>query len=63
MLVSFFLFFFQGYAVLLILIKGYELNPVLKVLVACLFSMLITGLIIYLSEIFFDNDILEIRLC
>ena len=50
-------FFLPGYAVLLILTKGYEVNPVLKVLVAYLFSMLITGLIIYLSEIFFDNDI------
>ena len=50
-------FFLPGYAVLLILIKGYRVNPVLKVLVAYLFSMLITGLTIYLSEIFFDNDI------
>ena len=50
-------FFLPGYAVLLILTKGYRVNPVLKVLVAYLFSMLITGLTIYLSEIFFDNDI------
>ena len=50
-------FFLPGYAVLLIITKGYEVNPVLKILVAYLFSMLITGLIIYLSEIFFDNDI------
>jgi hypothetical protein len=49
-------FFIPGYAVLLLLTKRYRVNPVLKVLIAYLFSMLITGLIIYLSEIFFDHD-------
>jgi hypothetical protein len=49
-------FFVPGYAVLLLLTKRYRVNPVLKVLIAYLFSMLITGLILYFSEIFFDND-------
>jgi hypothetical protein len=49
-------FFVPGHAVLLLLTKRDRVNPVLKVLIAYLFSMLITGLTIYLSEIFFDND-------
>jgi hypothetical protein len=49
-------FFLPGYAVLLLLTKRYRVNSVLRVLIAYLFSMLITGLTIYLSEIFFDND-------
>ena len=49
-------FFLPGYAVLLLLTKRHRVNPVLKVLIAYLISMLITGLTIYLSEIFFDND-------
>ena len=49
-------FFLPGYAVLLLLTKRHRVNPVLKVLIAYLFSMLITGLAIYLFEIFFDND-------
>ena len=48
-----------GYAVTLLLTKRCKTNPILKILLAYLFSMLITGLTIYLSEIFFDNDISE----
>jgi hypothetical protein len=50
-------FFLPGYAILLVLTKSYKINPVLKVIVAYIFSMLITGLTIYLSEIFFDNGV------
>ena len=52
-------FFMPGYAVTLLLTKRIKTNPILKILLAYLFSMLITGLTIYLSEIFFDNDISE----
>ena len=51
-------FFMPGYAVTLLLTKRCKTNPILKILLAYLFSMLITGLTVYLSEIFFDNDIL-----
>jgi hypothetical protein len=50
-------FFLPGYAILLVLTKSYKINPVLKVLVAYIFSILITGLTVYLSEILFDNGV------
>jgi hypothetical protein len=52
-------FFLPGYAVVLLLSKKCRINPILKVLLAYLLSMLIAGLTVYLSEIFFDNDVFE----
>ena len=52
-------FFMPGYAVILLLTRRFKPNPVLKILLAYLFSMLITGLTVYLTEIFFENNILE----
>lgn len=52
-------FFMPGYAIILLLTKRCKINPILKILLAYLFSMLITGLIIYLSEIFLDSNIFE----
>jgi len=52
-------FFLPGYAVLLLLTRNYTINPVLKVLLAYLLSMLITGLTVYLSEMFFENNVSE----
>ena len=52
-------FFMPGYAVILLLTRRFNINPVLKILLAYLFSMLITGLTVYLTEIFFENNIFE----
>ncbi len=52
-------FFMPGYAVILLFTRRFKTNPVLKILLAYLFSMLITGLTVYLTEIFFENDIFE----
>jgi hypothetical protein len=52
-------FFMPGYAVILLLTRTFKINPVLKILLAYLFSMLITGLTVYLTEIFLENDIFE----
>ncbi|HKQ21589.1 MAG TPA: hypothetical protein VJS91_06090, partial [Nitrososphaeraceae archaeon] len=52
-------FFMPGYAVILLLTRRFKINPVLKILLAYLFSMLITGLTVYLTEIFLENDISE----
>ena len=52
-------FFLPGYAVLLLLTRNYTINPVLKVLLAYLLSMMITGVTVYLSEMFFDNNVSE----
>ena len=50
-------FFLPGYAIVLLLTKKYRINPMLKILLAYLVSMLVTGLTIYLSAIFLDNDV------
>lgn len=50
-------FFLPGYSALLLLTRNYEINPVLKVLLAYLLSMMITGVTVYLSEMFFDNNV------
>ena len=54
-------FFLPGYALMLLLTKKYTVSPLLKILLAYLFSMLITGLTTYLSEIFFNNGTYENR--
>jgi hypothetical protein len=50
-------FFIPGYAFVLILTKKYYINPILAVLLAYLFSILITGLIAYISALSFDIGI------
>jgi hypothetical protein len=54
-------FFIPGYALVLLLTKKYTVSPLLRILLAYLFSMLITGLTTYLSEIFFNNGTYENR--
>lgn len=55
-------FFLPGYAVVLILTKNHKINLVLKVLVAYIFSMLITGLTIYFTAIYLDGNISESKI-
>jgi len=50
--------FMPGYAVVLT-IKKNRMNPLLKVLLGYLFSVLITALTIYISAIYFDTNIFE----
>jgi len=52
-------FFVPGYALVLILTKKHRINPVLKVLLAYLSSMLITGLTVYISAIYLQPDTSE----
>jgi hypothetical protein len=52
-------FFIPGYALVLILTKKHRINPVLKVLLAYLSSMLITGLTVYISAIYIHPDTSE----
>lgn len=52
-------FFMPGYAVLLIMNKRYKINPLLTVLLAYLISMLITGIIEYISASSFDTSLFE----
>jgi hypothetical protein len=47
-------FFIPGYAVTHIIIKGCKINPILKILLAYLFSMIITGGIGYVLSLFLD---------
>jgi len=54
-------FFLPGYALLLILSKIYKIGPLLRFLLAYLFSMLITGLIAYVSSSFSDFHTLDIK--
>ena len=41
-------FFIPGFAIVLILTRKYEMNPILKILLGYLFSILITGLSAYI---------------
>ncbi len=52
-------FFVPGYALVLILTKKQRINPVLRVLLAYLSSMLITGLTVYISAIYIHPDTSE----
>ncbi len=52
-------FFIPGYALVLILTKRQRINPVLKVLLAYISSMLITALTIYISAIYLHADASE----
>jgi hypothetical protein len=54
-------FFLPGYALLLILSKVYKIGPLLRFLLAYLFSMLITGLTTYISSSFSDFHTLDIK--
>jgi hypothetical protein len=54
-------FFLPGYAIVLVLTKKYAINSLLKILLAYLGSMLITGLTTYISAIYTDNNISEIK--
>jgi len=54
-------FFLPGYALLLILSKVYKIGTLLRFLLAYLFSMLITGLIAYVSSSFSDFHTLDIK--
>jgi hypothetical protein len=52
-------FFIPGYAVVLILTKNHKIDLVLKVLLGYIFSILITGLSIFLSAFYLDSDTSE----
>ena len=54
-------FFIPGYAILLVLTKSFRINQILKVILAYLTSILITGLTTYLSSITFDISVFEIK--
>src|SRR4030095_1135665 len=47
-------FFIPGFAIVLILTRKYETNPILKILLGYLFSILITGLTAYVFALGFD---------
>jgi hypothetical protein len=51
--------FMPGYAVVVLVIKKYRMNHLLKIMLGCLCSMLITALTIYISAIYFDTNIFE----
>ena len=55
-------FFLPGFAVVLLLTKKYTINPLLKILLAYSGSMLITGLTTYISAIYLDNNVSEIKI-
>jgi len=55
-------FFLPGYAILLIMTKTYKLNPLLKVVLGYLFSMLITGMIAYILAAVFDASASQIKI-
>ena len=54
-------FFMPGYAVIMLVIKNYRANPLLKILLGYLCSMLITGLTVYFLAIYFDTNINQIK--
>ena len=54
-------FFIPGFAIVLILTRKYEMNPILTVLLAYSFSILITGLSAYILAIGFDTAISELK--
>jgi len=47
-------FFIPGFAIVLVITKKYNFNPLLSVLLGYLFSMLITGVTAYISTLIFD---------
>ncbi len=55
-------FFMPGYAIILILSGRNKMNPLLKVLLAYLCSILITALTVYLSSVYFDSNISQDKL-
>lgn len=52
-------FILPGYAVIAILTKNYRMQPLLKILLGYLISILITGLTVYFSSILFDSNIYQ----
>lgn len=54
-------FFMPGYAVIMLIIRNYRANPLLKILLGYLCSMLITGLTVYFSAISFDSNTYQIK--
>lgn len=52
-------FFLPGYAMVLVITKKYKLHPILKVLLAYLFSILTTGLTAYIAALSFDKAVSE----
>ena len=55
-------FFIPGYGIILIITKKYEMHPILRVLLAYILSMLVTGLTGYISALSFDNAISESKI-
>jgi hypothetical protein len=54
-------FFIPGFAVVLILTRKYEMNPILKILLGYFFSILITGLSTYIFGLGFDVATSELK--
>lgn len=52
-------FFVPGYGISLIINKRYLMNPLVKILIGYLFSMMVTGLVGYISALVFDVAISE----
>jgi hypothetical protein len=52
-------FFIPGYALVLIIAKKYKINPILTVLLAYLFSILVTGSTAYILALSFDRAVSE----
>ena len=52
-------FFMPGYAIVQLLIKKQIIHPLLRVLLAYLCSILVTGLTTYISAIFLESDIFQ----
>ena len=52
-------YFIPGLGIVLIISKNYRIDPILSVLLAYLFSILITGLTAYVSALSFDSAISE----
>lgn len=50
-------FFVPGFGIVLIITKKYKMNSILTVLLAYLFSMLITGITAFIAALFFDSAI------
>ena len=52
-------YFMPGYAIVHLLVKKQIIHPLLRVLLAYLFSILVTGLTTYISAIFLESDIFQ----
>ena len=52
-------FFMPGYAIVHLLVKKQIIHPLLRVLLAYLCSILVTGLTTYISAIFLESDIFQ----